>query len=203
MKTAIGLSTLIIGISGVIQVIVYIDNGAIQTRYLMHILIFLIVGGLIGSILNLSARLERFSQFIERKLNRGNQQFIQGFTSGTLIFCIGAMSLMGAINDGMLNNPTLLYSKSVLDGISSMILASTYGIGVLFTAIPVFIYQMSITILAHYFGNFIPLMTKDLMSAVGSILIVALSINILELKKIDVVNLLPAIFLPLIFLFIY
>lgn len=200
LKTAIGLSTLFIGLSGALEGLLYIEEGQIKTQYQLQVLIFLIIGGLIGSFFRLSDRLDGLGRWIKKRFGRGDDLFSQGFVTATLIFCIGAMAIIGAIRDGINGDPTLLYLKAILDGITSIVLASSFGIGVLFAAIPVFLYQMSITIFAFVFGNFLPMETRVIMNIIGNILIVGLSFNILEMKKIDVVNLLPAVFIPLIYL---
>lgn len=202
LKTAIGLMTFLIGIVGTLEGIYLVEQQALKSRYLFEVLVFLVLGALLGSFLRLSDRLERFNAWVENRFGGQDQQFAQAFISASLIFCVGAMSLLGAIQDGMAKDPTLLYLKSMLDGITSIVLASSYGIGVFFAFIPVFAYQMSITLLASFFGNVFPVETRELMNIIGNILIIGLSFNILEIRKIDVVDLLPALFLPIIYLLI-
>ncbi|HPX91620.1 MAG TPA: DUF554 domain-containing protein, partial [Spirochaetota bacterium] len=122
--------------------------------------------------------------------------FSEGFVTASLLFCVGAMAIVGSLEDGLTGERGTLYAKSILDGISSVIISSTLGIGVAFAAIPILLYQGAITLLA---GSIRQWLTPDVISQtslVGSILILAIGINLLEIKKINVANLLPAIFVP-------
>ncbi|HHW30396.1 MAG TPA: DUF554 domain-containing protein [Clostridiaceae bacterium] len=195
---AIGLSVFIIGISGTLQgMYKVIDGGNLDRQYLMTMIFSLIIGGLAGELINIEDKLDKIGIWFQNKFSREGGNFAQGFVTASLIFCVGAMAVVGSLEDGLTGNPSTLFAKSILDGVMAVILASTMGIGVAFSAIPVLVYQGSITLLA---GLIKPLLTDTVvsqMSMVGSILILGIGINILEIKKIKVGNLLPALFVPL------
>jgi len=117
----------------------------------------------------------------------------------SLMYCVGAMAIVGSLESGLSGNHETLYAKSLLDGIGSILFASTLGIGVLFSAVPVFLYQGSITLAASALKPFLIPAVVDQMSAVGGLLIVAIGLNLLEIKKLKIGNMLPAIFIPLIY----
>lgn len=191
---AISMAVLIIGISG-----------ALQTQNLLIVIGSLAVGTLLGTALKIEERLDRLGERLNQRFGRVDSPFVEGFVTASLIFCVGAMAVVGSIESGLQGNHETLYAKSLLDGITSLILASTLGVGVLFSAAAVLLYQGGITLLAAYLA---PLLTEGVvteMSAVGGILILGLGLNILELGKerIPVGNMLPAIFLPILLLQIF
>ena len=188
----IGLATLMIGI-----------QMAIKGTEILMIILSLIIGGIIGEMKKNEKRLDHFGDTIKRKFKKkqGNEKFTEGFMAATLLYCIGSMAIMGAIEEGINGNPDILFAKSALDGISSIIFAASFGIGVVFSVIPVFLYQGSITQMAFLLKNAItPIMINE-MTAIGGILIVGLSINILEIKKVKVGNLLPSLAVIILFTF--
>jgi uncharacterized membrane protein YqgA involved in biofilm formation len=129
----------------------------------------------------------------------GGGNFAQGFVTASLLFCVGAMAIVGSLEDGLTGDAGTLLAKSILDGVSAVIFAATMGIGVVFSAIPVFIYQGAITLLAGFIKPFLTDMVISQTSLVGSILIIGIGFNMLELKKFKVGNMLPAIFIPIIY----
>lgn len=178
----IGLFTLFLGFSM-----------ALETSHVLHMIMALIVGALIGEALMLETRMEGLSHVLKKKLRIGNEKFTEGLLTAFLLYCMGSMTILGAIQEGMGGSSELLFIKSLMDGVSSIALASGLGIGVLFSAIPLFIYQGGITLLAMGFGEFFPEIYVTELSAVGGILLIGLGINILEIKKIKVMNMLPAL----------
>lgn len=173
--------------------------GALDTESLILMIISIVVGSIIGETLRIEKRLDNLGSALEKKFGKGNSNFSKGFVTASLVFCVGAMAIVGALESGLQGNHNTLFAKSILDGISSIIFASTLGIGVGFSAIVVFLYQGIITLLASSVRG---LMTPEVineMSAVGGLLISAIGINILGLKKIKVGNMLPAIFIPLLY----
>src|SRR5690554_6525553 len=149
---AIGLTTIVVGLSGAVESFLISLN-----KYIFIIVTMsLVLGAIIGAFLQLEKRLHNIGNYFEKKYPRNNSNFSQGFISASLIFCVGAMAIIGSINDGISGDYTILTLKAILDGITSMILASTLGWGVLFSIVPVLIYQGSITILAFFFEEFIP-----------------------------------------------
>jgi len=166
---------------------------ALETTHVLHMIMALILGALVGEMLRLDNLMEKFASFLKTKLNIGNEKFTEGLLTAFLLFCMGSLTILGAIQEGMGGSAKLLLIKSLMDGVSSIALASGLGIGVLFSAIPLLIYQGGITLLASGFGEFFPEIIITEMSAVGGILLLGLGINILEIKKINVMNMLPAL----------
>ena len=166
-------------------------------------IISLVLGGITGEALRLEERLERLGARLQARFARGERdgRFAEGFVSASLLFCVGAMAIVGSIQDGLKGDPRVLFAKSLLDGVTSLIMASSLGPGVLFSAFTVLFYQGAITILAMASSVGI---NQDLlreMSIVGGILIFAIGLDMLAIKKIKVGNLLPAIFVPALYYF--
>lgn len=172
---------------------------AIEMNNVILVLASLVIGTIIGERINIDSGLENLGKNLEKKFGQKDSTFSKGFVTASLMYCIGAMSILGAIESGLTGNHETLYAKSVLDFIVSIILASTMGIGVAFAAVPVLLYEGGITLLA---GSLKSLMTPEVitdMSAVGGILIMAIGVNALGLKKIKLANMLPAVFIPIIY----
>ncbi len=184
----IGLSVVIIGIAG-----------GIKSENNILVIISIVLGSIIGETIDIERKLNSLGDNMEKKLGRGDNNFSNGFVTASLVYCVGAMAIVGALESGLLGNHSTLFAKSILDGISSIIFASTLGIGVAFSAIAVFIYQGLIVLFATYLKDFLTSEVILEMSAVGGILIMAIGLNILDFKKIKVGNMLPAIFIPLIY----
>ena len=181
---ALGLASLLIGI----QMAIKADN-------ILLVIFSLIIGGVIGEIIDIEAGLERFGERIKRKFKSNNtsERFVEGFLTASLLYCVGSMAIMGAIKEGLSGNPDILYAKSLLDGVTSIAFTAAMGIGVLFSVIPVFLYQGGITLLARTIKDFLSPEIINEMTAVGGILIWGIGFGLLEIKKIKVGNLLPAI----------
>lgn len=196
----IGLSVLFIGISGTIKEMLTIVNGNKLDRQFVMLMIFsLVIGGLLGELLKIEERLENIGNWFQAKIPSKNGSFSTGFVTASLVYCVGAMAIVGALEDGLSGNASTLYAKSILDGITAVIFAATLGIGVAFSAIPVLVYQGGITLLAGFIKPWLNDMVIAQMSLVGGILIFAIGINLLEIKKINVGNLLPSIFIPVLY----
>ncbi|WP_288221969.1 DUF554 domain-containing protein [uncultured Clostridium sp.] len=182
--------------NGLALCVIYIGiSGALKGNNTMVIIISIAVGGLIGELIDIDRKLESFGDKIEKKFNKNNSNISisQGFVSATLLFCVGAMAIVGSLESGLNNNHSTLYAKSLLDGITSIIFTSTLGIGVMLSAFAVFIYQGSITLMAGFLSSFLNDVAINNMTAVGSILIMGLGLNILGVTKIKISNLLPSI----------
>lgn len=178
----LGISVLIIGI-----------QMAIKTQNILIVLISLVLGAIAGELLKIEDNLNRLGLFLEKRMGQGQGEFAKAFVTSSLIYCVGAMAIIGSIQDGIGNNPATLYIKAMLDGTTSIVFASTLGIGVAFSAIPVFLYQGSITLLAQFLqSSLIPSVINEL-TATGGILIIGIGLRILELKEIKVGNLLPSL----------
>lgn len=197
---ALGLSVIIIGLSGSLSAIFRVSSeGKLESNDIMVMIIFLVIGAIIGEALNIEKKLNRFAELIQKKLPGSGSNFSAGFVSATLLFCVGAMAIVGSLEEGLAGNANTLYAKSVLDCISSIIFSSTMGIGVLFSAIAVFLYQGSITLLAEFLEHMLTLEVISQMSLVGNVLILGIGINLLEIRNIKVANMLPAVFLPMVY----
>lgn len=185
---AIGLGVILIGLSM-----------AITTNNILVVLVSLVLGGIIGELLAIEDQLAKMGQAMEKMFSngRGETTFVKGFVSASLLYCVGAMAIMGALESGLTGQHTTLYAKSLLDGVSAVILASSLGWGVAFSAISVFAYQGSITLLAGWLGTLLtePVITE--MTAAGGLLIFAIGLDLLSIKKFKVGNLLPAIFIAM------
>lgn len=197
---AIGLSVMFIGISGTIKEMLVIAAGNKLDRQFIMLMIFsLVLGGLTGEFLKIEKRLENIGVWFQSKIPARGGAFAEGFVTASLVYCVGAMAIVGSLEDGLSGNPSTLYAKAILDGVSAVVFAATMGIGVAFSAIPVLAYQGSITLLAGVVKPWLNDMVISQMSLVGGILIFAIGINLLELKKINVGNLLPAVFIPVLY----
>lgn len=173
-----------------------------QTQNEVILIISIAVGTLVGELLKIEEGLAKVGLWLESKVGGHEGSVAKAFVSTSLIYCVGAMAIMGAIEDGLTGNPQILFAKSAIDGIMAIVFASTLGIGVLFSTIPVFIYQGLITLFAGYLKTILSEAMIAEMNAVGGLLILAIGINILGLKKIKVGNMLPAIVFAVLFVWI-
>ena len=184
VMTGIGLCTLYIGISGALAC----DNALV-------LIVSVVPGAVLGFLLDLDGRLERLGRWVEGRFPKGQGALSQGFVTGSLLFCVGAMTLVGSLEAGLTGNNETLYTKSLLDLVSSSMLAAGMGAGVLLAALVVLVGQGSLVLLA---GVLAPLLSQEAvtaMSAVGSLLILGLGLNLVGATKIKVANYLPAILL--------
>ena len=189
-----GVSTLFIAITGALEQMLTIENGAIVSGGAMLVILCLTIGAVIGELLNLEGVFERFGEWLKRKTgNAKDKRFVDAFVTASLTVCIGAMAIVGSIEDGITGDYSILATKAVLDFIIIMVMSCSMGRGAVFSAIPVAILQGSITALA---GLVRPLMTEaalNNLSMVGNVLIFCVGINLVWGKKVRVANLLPAI----------
>ena len=191
MLQGIGLSVIVIGISG-----------ALMSENLLLLVISLVLGGIVGGLLKIEHNLDKLGSSIEEKFSKGSEGgFAEGFVVATLVYCIGAMAIVGSIEAGVSGNNETLYIKAILDGISAIVFAATLGYGVLFSGISVLIYQGSIVLLGVQLESFLTDETINEISAVGGVLIMGIGITMLEIKKIHVGDLLPAVLIPVIWVF--
>lgn len=201
---AIGLFALVLGISM-----------SLRSDNLLLIVISIVAGALAGEILNIEKYVRKFSDYLHglsrKKTSPGNiysgtsdydeeltdtasaSGFAEGFITAAMLFCIGSMSILGAMEEGSGQPPTLFYTKSIMDGVTALILASSFGISVIFASIPVLVYQGSLTICAAYIMRFMGTQMIDDLTAVGGIMLIGMAINILKIKEINVLNMLPAL----------
>ena len=191
MMAGLGLAVLLIGL-----------QLALQSQQLMIVIGSIILGGLVGEAMNIEGRLEAFGQRLQRRFS-GAGKVAEGFVTASLLYCVGAMAIMGALQDGLGGEPTILYAKAALDGVASIALTSTLGIGVIFSILPLLFYQGVITLAAGLATTILtePVITE--MNAVGGLLIIAIAVDIMGLKRLPVGNLLPGVFLAIGFMWVF
>lgn len=188
----IGLVTVAIGVG-----MVYAIN------HLVIVIISLVIGTLLGTWWDIENQIERFSNYLKKRLKIGNERFSEGLITTVLLFCVGSMTILGTIQEGMGISSDLLITKAILDGFSSIILASVFGISVLFSAIPLFLIQGGLTLLAMQLGAFISDEMVAALTAVGGVMLIGLGFSILEIKKIPIANMLPALLVVILLVWIY
>jgi uncharacterized membrane protein YqgA involved in biofilm formation len=187
--SGVGLSVVLIGM-----------KSALVSNDLMVVIFSVVIGALLGEGLKIETKLQTVGNFLEKKVaakSSDTKSFARGFVTASLVFCVGSMAIVGSLESGLTGNHQTLFAKSVLDGVTSVIFASTMGLGVMFSAIAVFLYQGLITLTAGLMKNFLVPETIAQMTSVGGLLIMAIGFNMLKITTIRVGNLLPAIFLPL------
>lgn len=188
---AMGLCSLFVGIAGLSG-----DANAIV------IIVSMVLGTIVGTLLNIDGGVNKLGQFIEKKMKgRGDGNIVEGFMTASLLFCVGAMAIIGSMNSGLLGDHQVLFTKSVMDMISACMLASALGIGVIFSAASVLVYQGAIVLLAQLLRS---VLTDEVLilnlTCTGSIMIIAIGLNLLGITKLKVADQLPALlFVPLIF----
>ncbi|MCW3785343.1 DUF554 domain-containing protein [Plebeiibacterium sediminum] len=178
----IGLFTLVLGVAM-----------ALKSNHLLVMVFSLIIGGILGELLRLENRVENIANQLKNKFKIGSERFSEGMITAFLLYCMGSMTILGAIEEGLGNGFDLLLTKSIMDGFASIALASAFGTGVAFSVVPLLVYQGGLTVLTAFLGDYFSEVITNDMTAVGGVLLVGLGINILEIKKIKVLNLLPAI----------
>lgn len=182
----LSLCVLIIGISG-----------AIKTNNMLLVICSVAIGGLIGEIIDIDKGLKKLGDFVESKLSGKGGKISEGFITASLMYCVGAMAIVGSLESGLSGNHKTLFAKSIIDGISSIMFTSSLGLGVALSAVSVFIYQGIITLAASALQGLLVASVISEISAVGSLLIVGLAFNMLGVAKIKVANLLPAVLVPI------
>ncbi|WP_024621328.1 DUF554 domain-containing protein [Metaclostridioides mangenotii] len=191
IMSGLGLCVLYIGI-----------EGSLKGENTLITVVCIAVGGLIGEIIDIDKKINKLGDFLQEKFSKGNDQetsIAKGFVTTSLIYCVGAMAIVGALESGLTGNHQTLFTKALLDGISAIIFTTTLGIGVIFSSVAVFIYQGLITIGAAFLSTLLSEAVVTALTAVGSLLIIGIALNLLEITKIKVANLLPAVFLPILF----
>jgi uncharacterized protein len=186
---------------GMIVIIIGLMS-ALKTEDILLVIMSVVIGSIIGEWIRIEDRLENLGNILERRAGQGSSNFSKGFVTASLIYCVGAMAIVGSLESGLTGNHQTLFAKSIIDGVSSIIFSSTLGIGVAFSAVSVFVYQGIITLSASFAKEFLIESVIREMAAVGGILIMGIGINILEIKRIKIGNMLPAIFIPLLYFII-
>jgi len=188
LMKVLGLCTLFLGVSG-----------SLKGENSMILIISMVVGALIGEGIDLEDKINRLGKWIEMRFqgrSTTKTSIAEGFVSASLLFCVGAMTIVGSLQSGLLGNHEMLFNKSMLDFVAAIIFASTMGIGVAFAGAFVFVYQGAITLLARWVSPFLTDTVINEMTCVGSVIIIGLALNMLGIAKLRVMNYLPAIFLP-------
>ncbi|NLV98397.1 MAG: DUF554 domain-containing protein [Clostridiaceae bacterium] len=204
---ALGVSTIFIGVSGALRGIFIVDGSLLDTRNTLLMILCLVLGALLGEWINIDLLMQRLGNFLKSKVRVKDQEntFAEGFVTTTIIICTGAMAIVGSFQDALLGDPSMLYAKSALDGVVAAILASTYGVGVLFSAIVLLVYQGSLTLLAAWIKPILSDLMLFNISFIGSVLVFLIGVNMLFEKRIRIANFLPSVIfaaiLPLIFNF--
>lgn len=188
----IGLFTVFLGVSL-----------ALKTNNFLIMIFSIVLGAISGELMKLEKYIDKFAVYLKKKVKSRNDKFAEGFITAFLLYCVGSMTILGSIEEGLGNPPRLLLSKSILDGFSSVALASALGVGVVFSAIPLLIYQGILTLFAAYLENVLDTVYIDELSATGGILLIGLGITILEIKRIKIINMLPALVFVIILTYIF
>ena len=202
-SAALGERLQTIIMQGVALCVIYLGiSGSLKSENSLLMIIAMVIGALIGELLDLDLRMKRLGDLVQEKTSRfvknsGGTSISEGFVTASLLFCVGAMAIVGALNDGLTGNHDMLFAKSLLDGISSIVFGASLGLGVAFSAVAVFLYQGSIAVLASFLAPLLGDTVIAEMTGVGSLMIVALGLNMLGVTKIKVMNLVPAIILPI------
>lgn len=199
LMQACGTATIFIGAAGALSKMLVVNEagGGIETKGTMLLIFSLVLGALVGEWLDIESRMDKLGEKIKKAVKaQGDHLFVEGFVNVSLIICVGAMAIVGAIQDGISGDYSLLTAKAVLDMIIVLVFASTYGMGAVFSAVPIFIYQGMITLIAALGGAFLSEAVIDDLSFIGSVLIFCVGINIAFGKKFRVGNMLPALLVP-------
>lgn len=198
---AVGLIVIFVGIGGAISATLTFEKGVFGTKDTLIMILAMVIGTIVGELINIEKQLDRLGAFCQRKLVKGDSKstFAEGMVTASLIFVVGAMAVVGSLDNGIRGDNSTLVAKSVIDCITAMVLASTLGIGVMFSAVPVFVYQGAIALLGVFIEPYLTASVISQMSFTGSILIFAIGINMFGFIKIKVGNMLPAIFMPIVF----
>lgn len=203
LMTANALAVIFLGIGGAMSQMLKVDNGILSTSGTIMMTLSLAIGAVIGELLNIEHRFEQFGEWLKRKTgNARDEQFVNAFVTASLTVCVGAMAVIGSIQDGMNADPSILFAKAVMDFVIILIMSASMGKGCTFSALPVAVVQGCMTLLARALK---PLMTDAALanlSYIGSILIFCVGINLFFGKKVRVANLLPALLVAIVFAFL-
>ena len=187
----IGLSVILIGLMG-----------AVKTQNTLLVILSMVIGGVAGALIDIDKRMNRLGAWAQKKLTRGDDEsntFAKGFVTASLVYCVGAMAVVGALDSGIRGDHSTLIAKAALDGVTAVVFSSSLGIGVMLSAVPILIYQGSIALLGNAVAPLLSDVVVTEMSAVGGLLIMAIGVNMLLDTDIKVANLLPAILIPFLY----
>ncbi len=193
LMKGLGLCTLFLGVSG-----------SLKGENSLLLIISMVIGAVIGELVDLEDKVNRLGKWVEVKFagkkgtGENKVSVAEGFVTASLLFCVGALTIVGALQSGLVGNHEMLFNKSMLDFVAAIIFASSLGIGVMFAAAFVFVYQGAITLMAQWVAPFLTDTVINEMTCVGSVIIIGLALNMLGLTKLRVMNYVPAIFIPII-----
>jgi uncharacterized membrane protein YqgA involved in biofilm formation len=187
LTQAMGLAIMLVGL-----------QMALKTESMLLLIVGVIIGSAIGEAVDIERMLGALGAWLESKVGGGEGRIAKAFVTASLIYCVGAMAIVGSIEEGLNQNHTILFAKATLDGVLSLVLSSTMGVGVVFSAIPIILYQGSITLLAEAFKTILTGAVIREMSAAGGLLVVGIGTNLLGVKNVRVGNMLPSIFVVVI-----
>jgi len=195
-----GVAVIFIGISGTLREMLHVVDGAIQVQGTMLMIFSLVIGGFVGQLLNIEKGLDGLGDKIKKVVKQDeDHRFVDGFVNTSLIICVGAMAIVGSIQDGLSGDYSMLAAKSILDFVIVIVFASAYGLGVLFSAFAIFFYQGSITLITVLIGPILGDVLISQISFIGSVLIFCVGINIAFGKRLNVGNMLPALLGPVVY----
>ena len=200
ISSSVGLCVVFVGITGALKGLMSIDGAGFETKDTLVTVICMVAGAALGEWINIEYRLEQLGEWCKSKIPGGQASgtFTEAFVSSSLLFCVGAMAIVGSLEDGLNHNYSTLFTKAVMDGVLSVVFTAALGIGTAFSIFPVGIYQGSMTALAGLVKPYLTDLMIGRMSCIGSILIFGLGLNLVIGSRIKIGNLLPAVFLPLI-----
>jgi uncharacterized membrane protein YqgA involved in biofilm formation len=196
----LGIVVFITGLMGIIKAMIVVENGILKSNFDLFLLVVIVFGMFVGEILKIDTHLNNFGKYLDTKFNSG--KISEGFITGTIIYISGAMGIVGSIN-AALGDSTILYLKSGLDGITSIILATTLGIGVGLSFIPVLLFQGTIYLIAYFLGDFMSSEFINAFSLIGYFIVACIGINFLVKERIKVANLLPSLLLVILYYLIF
>ena len=192
INKALGVAVLVLGLNGVISSMFTVNaDGTLASSGELLLIISLVLGTLAGEALRIDDRLNGLSGLVERRLHLSG--FAQSFVNGALIYCVGAMAIIGSFDEGLRGDRAVVLSKTIIDSFAALAMASAYGLGVLFSAIPVLIYQGALTLLAGSLQSWLDPATMTELTAVGGTLIIGIGLNMLEITRISLSNMLPSL----------
>jgi uncharacterized membrane protein YqgA involved in biofilm formation len=200
LMEVLGLCTLLIGLTGAVLSKTFDGDDKVYSQNIMLIILSLVIGTLIGELLDLDGKINRLGSLVQKKIskNDGTVSIAEGFVSASLLFCVGAMAIVGSIESGLTGDNSTIFAKTLLDFIASIVFASTLGIGVVLSSAFVLTYQGFLTVTAHLAGSVLSNYMISQMSFVGNLVIIALALNMMNITKFKVMNMVPAIFIPII-----
>ena len=194
LMQALGVATMFVGLSGALRGLLVIENGSLAVGGTMLMIFSLAIGSLIGEWINIEALLSRFGEWLKRRFGgRNDPRFTEGFMAASLTVCVGAMAIVGSLEDGLTGNASTLFAKALIDGVLLIVFASTYGKGAVFSAVPLGLWQGAITLLAGVIAPYLTDTVISDLSYVGNVLIFCVGANLAFKTQFRVANMLPSL----------